>query len=85
MPHVKYVVPEEPTVCKLTDQYYSTRELAGILGISMSTLAGYRRQGIGPKYIAFGYHTYRYARAEVLKYLEERTRASTSATRNYDL
>lgn len=85
MPHIKYLNPKEIPACDLTDQYYSTRELANILSVSMSTLAQYRRMGIGPKYIAFGYHTYRYARAEVLKYLEERTRASTSATRNYDL
>ena len=85
MPQVKYIAPQETTVCELKDQYYSPKELADILGISMSTLAGYRRKGIGPKYIAFGYHTYRYARAEILKYLEEKTRTSTSATRNYDL
>jgi len=69
----------------LKDQYYTTRELSSILNLSMNTLADYRRKGIGPKYISVGYRSCRYAETEVLKYIEERTRASTSATRNYDL
>lgn len=85
MPNVKYITLKKTPVCNLEDHYYSTKELSGILGLSMSTLAEYRRRGIGPKYIAVGYHTYRYARAEILKYIEEKTRTSTSATRNYDL
>lgn len=85
MPRVNYITPEKMTACELKDKYYTPRELSDILGISMNTLAEYRRRGTGPKYIAFGYHTYRYARAEVLAFIEERTRASTSATRNHDL
>jgi hypothetical protein len=85
MPRIKYVTPKEITACELKDQYYTSRELADILGISMNTLADYRRRGTGPKFIAFGYHTYRYAKADIFAYLEERKRASTSATRNYDL
>jgi predicted site-specific integrase-resolvase len=81
----KYVIPEEVSASDLKDQYYTPRELSGLLNISIGTLAGYRRKGVGPKYIAFSYHTYRYAKADVLKYLEERKRTSTSATQNYDL
>jgi hypothetical protein len=81
----KYVIPEEVSTCDLKDQYYTPRDLSCLLGISIGTLAGYRRKGVGPKYIAFSYHTYRYARADVLQYLEEKKRTSTSATQNYDL
>jgi predicted DNA-binding transcriptional regulator AlpA len=75
---------QEPA-SSLEDHYYTSRELSGILNLSMSTLAGYRRRGTGPKYIALSYRNYRYPQSEVTRYLEEMTRASTSATRNYDL
>lgn len=71
--------------CDLAEQYYTTRELSGLLSLSMNTLADYRRKGIGPKYISVGYRSCRYAKSEVLKYIEERTRESTSATENYNL
>ena len=86
MSHAKQKTPilkQEPT--RSLDQYYSSKELSGILNLSMSTLAAYRRRGIGPKYIAVGYRSYRYSREEVARYLEEMTRASTSATQNYYL
>jgi hypothetical protein len=69
----------------LEGQYYTSRELASALSLSMSTLAERRRMGIGPKFVAFGYRSYRYPKEEVRRYLEEMTRASTSATQNYDL
>ena len=77
--------PSPTPAFNLENCYYSTRELSGLLNISMSTLADYRRKGIGPQYISVGYRSCRYAKTEVLKYIEERTRASTSATRNYAL
>lgn len=72
-------------VFNFEDSYYNARELSRLLNVSMGTLADYRRKGIGPQYISVGYRSCRYAKTEVLKYIEERTRASTSATRNYDL
>jgi len=84
MPRVKYITPLETPACDLKDQYYTTRELSEILGLAMSTLAEYRRKGIGPKYIAVGYRSYRYPRSEILAFIEEQTCASTSANRNYD-
>lgn len=84
-------VKQKPTSSKqepddeLRDRYYTSRELSGILNLSMSTLASYRRRGNGPKYIALGYRSYRYPREEVVRFLEEMTRTSTSANRNYDL
>ena len=86
MPCVKkHIAPKGIPVCDLKDNYYTSRELSGILSLSMNTLAEYRRKGIGPKFILVGYHSCRYAKEEVLKYIEEMTRASTSATKNYDL
>lgn len=85
MPRIKYIAPKEAPVRELKDRYYTSKELSEILSLSMSTLAEYRRKGIGPKYIAVGYRSYRYPREEILKFIEEQTRASTSANRNYDM
>ena len=60
------------------EYYYTTKELSGLLNLAPSTLAGYRRSGVGPKYISLGYRTCRYARAEVLAYIAEHARMSTS-------
>ncbi len=60
------------------EYYYTTKELSGLLNLAPSTLAGYRRSGVGPKYISLGYRTCRYARTEVLAYMAERARMSTS-------
>ena len=67
------------------DYYYTTKELSGLLNIAPSTLSGYRRAGNGPKYISFGYRTCRYAKADVLAYMEERTRNSTSDQSSYQM
>ncbi len=60
------------------EYYYTTKELSGLLNLAPSTLAGYRRAGVGPHYISLGYRTCRYARTEVLAYMAERVRMSTS-------
>jgi predicted DNA-binding transcriptional regulator AlpA len=78
-------VNKEPPPCDLEGSYYTSRQLSRALSLSMSTLAEYRRKGIGPKFVAFGYRSYRYPKEEVRRYIDEMTRASTSATQNYDL
>jgi hypothetical protein len=70
------VVPDLETGEK--EYYYTTKELSGLLNLAISTLAGYRRAGVGPNYISLGYRTCRYARSEVLAYMNERARMSTS-------
>ena len=60
------------------EYYYTTKELSGLLNISASSLSGYRRSGVGPKYVSIGYRTCRYAKADVVAYMEERARMSTS-------
>ena len=62
----------------LQDYYYTTKELSGLLNIATSTLSGYRRSGSGPKFISLGYRTCRYAKADVLAYIADRARLSTS-------
>ena len=76
---------QKPKVCDLGADYYTTREVARALHVSVSTLCAYRRKGIGPKYSVVGYRTYRYPKEEVMRYVREMTRTSTSATQNYDL
>ena len=77
--------PKPKRVCDLGEDYYTTKEVADALNLSVSALGEYRRKGIGPKYTVVSYRSYRYSKAEVMRYLQEMTRASTSATRNYDL
>lgn len=60
------------------EYYYTTRELSGLLGVSPSTLSGYRRAGVGPKFIVFGHRTLRYARSDIQTYMREKVRQSTS-------
>ena len=60
------------------EYYYTTKQLSGLLSLATSTLSGYRRSGVGPKYISIGYRTCRYARSDVQAYMKERERQSTS-------
>jgi len=85
MYHAKHEASEKTPIFNLKEQYYTSRELSNLLRLSMSTLAEYRRKGIGPNYIVAGYRSYLYSKEEVIKFVEERTRASTSATQNYNL
>ncbi len=77
MPKVKYIYP------KLSpDDYYTPAEVAEILRVSPRTVIDYRHKGIGPHYVDISYKVKRYLKTEVARYLEERTRASTSDTGN---
>ncbi len=62
----------------LKGYFYTTKELSDLLNLSVATLSTLRRNKMGPKYFVFGYRTYRYARADVLAYIEERTRKASS-------
>ena len=66
-------------------KHYTPKELCNILGVTKQLLTFLRRTGRGPKYVKVGLRNIVYSAAEVEKYLKERTRTSTSATRNYDL
>lgn len=90
MPPAKNPIAPERPAPKPEEPYYTSKELAALLGISMNTLAIMRRAEDIPKYIMIGYRSFRYPKKEVHRYIkkrtrEDRTRASTSATQNYDL
>jgi excisionase family DNA binding protein len=85
MPCIQKDNPLELPTYDPEEESYTTKQLAKLLGVSIHTLAKWRRQGNSPRYAVIGYRSRRYPKAEVIKYIQERTRASTSATRNYDL
>ncbi len=64
----------------------TTKEVAVFLGVSLSTLARYRVNGTGPKFVKFGDEkqcTIRYREKDVETYINESLRASTwSASHN---
>lgn len=70
-------IPEYP--------YCTSKELADFSGIHMQILTSWQRKGNTPQYAAVSCRSYRYPKEEFHRYIEERTRASTSATQNYDL
>ena len=51
----------------------STRELAGLLGVSRSTVYGWQTRRVGPPAYQVGRHT-RYRPSEVMDWLDERRR-----------
>lgn len=57
-----------------------SREAAGYLGISPSTLAKMRLRGTGPVYLKIGARVVVYDRADLDRYVAARRRTSTSDT-----
>ncbi|MGA3190735.1 MAG: helix-turn-helix domain-containing protein [Bryobacteraceae bacterium] len=55
-------------------------EAAKLLGIGMSTLAKFRIEGAGPIFRKFG-RSVRYARADLQRWADDRSRQSTSESR----
>ena len=67
------------------EYYYTTKELAGLLNVSPSTLSYYRTQGVGPKFRRIGYRSCRYLKTDVLAYLTEREGLMGSDQPSYPL
>ncbi len=67
------------------EYYYTTKELAGLLNISPSTLSYYRTQGVGPKFRRIGYRSCRYLKTDVQAYLAEREGLMGSDQSSYSL
>ena len=59
------------------DQLLNSKKAAAFLGISERTLERLRTAGEGPKYVKFGM-TVRYDPADILAWIKDRKRASTS-------
>ena len=62
----------------MDDELLSQHEVAKILKVTVGTLANYRCDGTGPRFIKGGRIQYR--KRDVLAYLESRVRCSTSQT-----
>jgi predicted DNA-binding transcriptional regulator AlpA len=60
------------------DQLLHTREVADWLGVSTQWLEIGRSKNYGPKFTRVGPRVIRYRRGDVLKWLRERTHASTA-------
>lgn len=56
------------------------REAASILCYSVRALQNWRHRGGGPRFVKVSSRSIRYRRADLLKWIEERTVASTSQT-----
>jgi predicted site-specific integrase-resolvase len=53
------------------DKLYTSKETAELLAVALSTLATWRSQGKGPRYIKLG-GAVRYCMDDVTKYVEQR-------------
>ena len=62
------------------DSLLTERQLAEELGYTPRALQQWRRAGTGPKFVRVSARSIRYRRRDVLEWLEEHTRTSTSDT-----
>lgn len=60
------------------NKYFTTGELAKILGVSKATLERNRWQGIGIPFVKFGRRTVRYRDVDVKTWLDSTTRINTT-------
>lgn len=67
---MNYVTPP-PAAPPPPQRFYSTDELAAVLGVSQYTVRHWRQQGTGPKAIKVGRHV-KYPVAEVEAWLAQR-------------
>lgn len=54
---------------KMTDKLLSPKQLANYLGVGLTTLASYRKDGVGPEYLKIG-HLVRYRFSDVENWLK---------------
>ncbi len=59
--------------------YLTPREAAAHLGVHVLSLARWRSQGRGPKWVQLSRRAVRYARSELDRYCAENTKQSTAA------
>lgn len=68
--------PTKPTTI---DPLLYPRDVAKLLGVSLSWIAKARLRGDGPRFVKIG-RSVRYPQSSVLDYIKSRTRHSTSET-----
>lgn len=63
----------------------SEEEAAKLLGMKKQTLANWRTNGVGPKFVKVGGRSIRYKLSELLAFIEDRTFNSTTEAMNAKL
>lgn len=61
-----------------SDHFLSEKELSQKTGVSIRTWQGYRFRGVGPKFIRFSGRCIRYQWRDVLEWVEQNKKQSTS-------
>jgi excisionase family DNA binding protein len=69
---LRKIIREELAALMPLEPIMAPSEAAAYLGVSIQTLAGWRTNGVGPKYIKVG-ASVRYPASELHKYMQERT------------
>lgn len=67
-----------PALPALGDRLLSTREAAGVLGLSHRTLEDLRWKGSGPRYLSLSRNCVRYLHRDLMAWAEEKARLNTS-------
>jgi hypothetical protein len=77
----KYIEASLPVAVPAANdaEYLTPAQAAQLLGVKVNTLEIWRTQGRGPPFVKLSRNAVRYERARVLRYMQEHTRASTSA------
>jgi excisionase family DNA binding protein len=61
-----------------TDEFWSSDYVAALVGLTRNTLEKWRVRGQGPPFVKLGGRV-RYRRSDVLAWIEENTKAATTA------
>ncbi|MBR9650237.1 helix-turn-helix transcriptional regulator [Thalassovita aquimarina] len=69
---------QAPTFSSDPNSLVNEREAASILCYSVRALQNWRHRGGGPRFVKVSSRSVRYRRADLLKWIEERTVAHTS-------
>jgi hypothetical protein len=65
--------------------FISPRELSSLIGVNPTTLATWRRRGVGPTWYRIEGHLIRYHRTEVLAWIRAQRTGDTLSGRNHSL
>jgi predicted DNA-binding transcriptional regulator AlpA len=68
----------------LPQQLYTEEEVAKILHISSRTLQAWRLKGFGPPFVKMGSKSIRYKSCDLVAYIEDHTKTSTSDSGSHD-
>ncbi len=77
--NVAHPAGQRPPLAEESAELLTTREVAKLLRIDPSTVARWRAQGQGPRWIRVALRTVRYRRSDVDRFLADRIRTSTAA------